>query len=147
MTHLVHTNGLAINLDHVHDFYSIVSIIFTHELNEPVTLVLLSDAIPRHVHVDCVFQVIKMLRLLMMSDQNSLTNWTSLQEQLPEHVLCDLFIQPTHIHSCICKMQTLDTFTKPTAILFHLDSAPESVQKTYWTFSSWPPKTWMVCSK
>lgn len=53
LTYLVHTNRLAINLDHVHDLDCVVRVVFAHELDKPVTLVLLCDAISGHVYIHC----------------------------------------------------------------------------------------------
>lgn len=120
-THLVHTDRLAINLDHVHDFYCIVSIIFTHELDKPVTLVLLSDAITWHVYIHC--REVPLPPLC----QNiwPLTHRTSLQKQFPQEILCHLLIKAPHIHSSIC---TLRCGCRGGILLFdhytHLDSAP-----------------------
>lgn len=49
---LVHPNWLPIKLDHVHDFYGIVCILFTEELHKAVSLMLACDSVLWHVCVD-----------------------------------------------------------------------------------------------
>jgi len=50
--HLVNADGLAVYFDHVHNLDGIICIIFTHELYEPIALMLLGNAVPRHVYID-----------------------------------------------------------------------------------------------
>jgi len=50
---LVHANGLAVKLDHVHDLYSIVGVFLAEELDESIALVHLGDTILGHVYVHC----------------------------------------------------------------------------------------------
>ena len=49
--YLVDPDGFTIQFYHVHDFDGIVSIFFTHELNEAIALVGLSHPIFRHVNI------------------------------------------------------------------------------------------------
>lgn len=58
----VYPDRFTIKLDHIHDFYGIVSILFTKELHKAITLMLASDPVFGHVCVD---------------------HRTSLQEELP----------------------------------------------------------------
>ena len=51
-THFVNPNRFAIQFYHVHDFDGIVGVLFSHELDKPVALVVLSYAVFGHVHVD-----------------------------------------------------------------------------------------------
>ena len=51
---LVDSDGFAVQLDHVHDLDSVVCVLLPEELNEPVALVRLGDAVLWHVHIDCV---------------------------------------------------------------------------------------------
>ena len=49
--YLVHSDWFSINFDHVHDFNSIISILFTKEFNKSITLMKLCDAIFWHVDI------------------------------------------------------------------------------------------------
>lgn len=51
ISYLVHSNGLAVDFDHVHDSDGIVCIVFSHELHKAIVLVQLSDPVPWHVHI------------------------------------------------------------------------------------------------
>ena len=51
--YLVHSDGLAIKLDHVHDLDGIVRIFFPHELHKAVALVGLGDPVTRDVYIHC----------------------------------------------------------------------------------------------
>ena len=51
LTHLVDSDGFPVEFDHVHDFDGVVCVLLPHELHEPVTLVRLSDTIPRNMHI------------------------------------------------------------------------------------------------
>jgi hypothetical protein len=44
---LVHSNGLSIKLDHVHDLHGIVSIFLCHELTKSISLMVRCDTIFR----------------------------------------------------------------------------------------------------
>ena len=49
---LVDADGFAVYFNHVHNLDGIVCIIFTHELYEPIALMLLGNAVSRHVYID-----------------------------------------------------------------------------------------------
>lgn len=51
--YLVDSDGLAIQLDHVHYLNGIVCIFFSHELHKAIALMGLGDPVPRDVHVHC----------------------------------------------------------------------------------------------
>lgn len=50
-TYFIDTDWFAIQLNHIHDFYCIVSIIFAHKLNETVALMRLSDTITWYMYI------------------------------------------------------------------------------------------------
>jgi len=51
--HLVNTDRLAKQLDHVHDFDRIISIFLTDELHKTITLVRLCYPVFWHVNIHC----------------------------------------------------------------------------------------------
>ncbi len=51
--YLVHANGLAVELDHIHDLDGIVCIVLSHELDKAVALMQLGDPVTRHVDIHC----------------------------------------------------------------------------------------------
>ena len=77
---LVDPDWFTIQLDHVHNFAGIVSIIFTQKLNKSVALVQQSDAIFGHVNIHY---------------------WSTLDKKLPQERFCHLLIQTTDINRCI----------------------------------------------
>ena len=50
--YLVNSDWLSIDFDHVHDFNGIISILLSKELNKPIALMQLGDAIFWHMHID-----------------------------------------------------------------------------------------------
>ena len=152
-THLVHPDRLAINLDHVHDLYGVVCVIFTHELDKPVTLVLLSDAITRHVDIHC---------------SNNLHRTTVTAHSAPDYSptgpACRNNSHNMFSVTCSSRPPTYTVASAKFAPLkvthyrrlssLHLDSAPEWVLTTCYLLNSlsWRllvnvQATWMVCSK
>lgn len=52
VTYFVNSDWLAIDFDHVHDFDGIISILLSKELNKPIALMQLRDAIFWHMHIN-----------------------------------------------------------------------------------------------
>ena len=48
---LVYLNRLAKQLDHVQDFYRVISIFFAFELDKTIALMLIGHFVPRYVHI------------------------------------------------------------------------------------------------
>lgn len=63
--------------------------------------------------------------------QRVLTYWSGLQEQFPQHVLCHLLVQPSHVHGGICaSREGTHTHASASHHCIHLDSSPEWVLLT-----------------
>lgn len=76
----IYTNWLTIELDHVHDFYAIIGVIFAEEFNETISLVHLCNAVFRHVDVN---------------------NWAGLNKKFPEKSFGNFVIQAADIDCSI----------------------------------------------
>lgn len=76
----IYTNWLAIELDHVHDFYAIIGVIFAEEFNETISLVHLCNAVFGHVDV---------------------YHWTGLYKKFPEKSFGYFVIQAADIDCSI----------------------------------------------
>ncbi len=74
------------HLYHVHNLYGIVCILFAHELDEAVALVLLGDTVLGHVHID---------------------HRPRLNKQLPQQPLGHFVVQATDVYGGICGQRIL----------------------------------------
>lgn len=96
MLYFIHTDGFAVEFDHVHDFDRIICIFFGEKLHKTVALMIDRHTIFRLMNIDW-----NEGRWRMAHATDTLTHWTCLDKQFPQNGFIDTLVETTNIDGCV----------------------------------------------